>query len=255
MKKNKGITSTRLAATLEPQKAKVEKEEARIIQQVLDALKDFDREKARDVFQLVLEWNTLHKTITSLLSVLIDNGVPVYVVSAWFLEDTLAHVTPRKDEAAVYITGPVVGGVRVLSRICGFELAEQSITYARGDTKACLDALIEINEHGNALHAMAHSHPGSGKSATRQSPTDIRYLTSIQRAGANVIGLIFTRDGHVRFFTVEKPFKVIVLGEGVTQLEENVYKIEKNACKSLPHEKGKDEKASPIKRFFALGNR
>jgi len=51
------------------------------------------------------------------------------------------------------------------------------------------------------------------------------YLGRIQRAGADVIGIIVTRDKFVRFFTVEKPFQVWVQGNGVSQIEENVFRI------------------------------
>jgi hypothetical protein len=53
----------------------------------------------------------------------------------------------------------------------------------------------------------------------------VNYLGKIQRAGADVVGIIVTRDSFVRFFTVEKPFQVLVLGNGVTQVEEYVFQI------------------------------
>jgi len=47
----------------------------------------------------------------------------------------------------------------------------------------------------------------------------------VQRNGADVIGMIFTRDGHIRFFSVEKEFKVFVVGNGIEEVSNDVYKI------------------------------
>ncbi|MGZ5527446.1 MAG: hypothetical protein ACXWJB_02130, partial [Limisphaerales bacterium] len=98
------------------------------------------------------------------------------------------------------------------------------------------EALAEILDKGNRLHVMAHSHPGRGVGATHESSIDVNYLGKIQRAGADVVGIIVTRDGFVRFFTVTKPFQVWIQGSGVTQVDDYVYKIE------LP-KKDRDEKA------------
>jgi hypothetical protein len=102
---------------------------------------------------------------------------------------------------------------------------KKSPVYAKGTAKSCADAEIEILEHGNSLHAMAHSHPGRGPSATCPSGIDINYLGRIQSIGSEAIGVIITRDGFVRFFTVTKPFRVLVTGTGITQLEEYVYQV------------------------------
>jgi hypothetical protein len=72
---------------------------------------------------------------------------------------------------------------------------------------------------------MAHSHPGSGAGATHPSSIDINYLGRIQRAGADVVGIIVTRDGYVRFFTVNRPFHALVQGNGIEQVDEYVYRL------------------------------
>ena len=85
---------------------------------------------------------------------------------------------------------------------------------------------------------MAHSHPGRGAAATHESSIDVNYLGGIQRGGTDVIGIIVTRDGFVRFFSVEKPFQVLVQGSGVTQIEEHVFQIASFTKRLSPrHEK------------------
>jgi hypothetical protein len=40
------------------------------------------------------------------------------------------------------------------------------------------------------------------------------------------VGVIVTRDGYLRLFTVDKPFRVYVQGEGITQVGQHAYKVE-----------------------------
>jgi hypothetical protein len=51
------------------------------------------------------------------------------------------------------------------------------------------------------------------------------YLGSIQRAGSDAIGIIVTRDGCVRFWSVLRRFSVLVQGNGVKRMEEHVYQV------------------------------
>ena len=112
-----------------------------------------------------------------------------------------------------------------MSRICAVEPQRQSPVYAKGKAQSCSDVLIEILERGQRLYAVAHSHPGSGPEATHESSTDVKYLGRIQRAGADAIGVIVTRDGYVRFFSVEKPFEVEIQGKGITHVSEDVVRV------------------------------
>ena len=152
--------------------------------------------------------------------------IPVtYVCEGWFLQDLIHALTSGPDEDIAYVTGVDFGKLRMLSRICRVKLAEKSPVYALGEAGSCADVLIEILEHGNHLHCMAHSHPGCGPLSTCPSSTDLRYLKSVQKAGAEVIGVIVTRDGCARFFSVQQPFRVLVFGQGVTQLDQNVFHV------------------------------
>lgn len=103
--------------------------------------------------------------------------------------------------------------------------SSHGLAYARATARSCTETLADIVEKGNTLHVMAHSHPGLGAAATHESSIDINYLGNIQRAGADVVGIIVTRDGFVRFFTVVKPFEVWVQGNGAIQVEEDVFQI------------------------------
>jgi hypothetical protein len=105
-------------------------------------------------------------------------------------------------------------------------LQEASAVYARTDVCSSSDIETELVNRGLEVHAIGHSHPGRGLSATTPSGIDTNCLGKIQKNGSDAIGFIVTRDGYVRFFTVHKPFRVIVQGNGATRIADDVYKIQ-----------------------------
>lgn len=203
----------------------IKKREEELTQSVLAALKGWERDKARDRFEVSLAWNQLHELVCDWKEALNGNAKLTFIVDSWFLQDLIGYLTPNQDEEITYVTGVSFGRVKILSRICGVTLEKQSVVYARATAKSCTETLAGILQRGNTLSVMAHSHPGSGAAATHESSIDVNYLGRIQRAGADVVGIIVTRDGFVRFFTVAKPFQVWVQGNGVTQIQENVFQI------------------------------
>lgn len=154
--------------------------------------------------------------------------IPTFVVDAWFLRDCIRHHTPLEDEVGSYITGPQLGGVRILSRICPVEPHVQSPVRFIGSARSCASRLIEIIENGNRLHATFHSHPGAGVGATCPSFIDDRYMEKLQRRGAKALGLICTRDGYVRAYSPAMPFMLLVQGTMVDEVEgaDHVFKIQ-----------------------------
>jgi len=225
-KKIRFLNSLRLKVLLSRQLLNVTESEKRVKQKVLSALDGCKRGIAEQYFPILLEWNDLRKATAMAIDRVSNVSLLTYVVDSWFLQDLLDILTPDSNEVPVYITGPEVGGIKILSRICRFTLDHRSVIRAQGNPRACSDALIDINDHGNALHAMAHSHPGAGAEATHESGIDTKYLGNIQKAGADTIGLILTRDGHVRFFSVHREFQVFVRGKGINHVQKNVYKLQ-----------------------------
>ena len=214
-----------LIAELERRKLAIELQEDASIQNLLNALKDHDRSEAKRRFELCLRWNELLELVGQWNQSLTNSSLLTYAVEGWFLSDLIQHLTPGADEEIAHVTGARIGSLRILSRLCPLLAEKKSPVYAKGTGQSCADTEIEILEHGNRLHAMAHSHPGSGASATRPSSTDIDYLGRIQRRGSEAIGVIVTRDGWVRFFSVLKPFRVFVMGSEITQTEEYVLHV------------------------------
>jgi hypothetical protein len=218
------VELTRVTAEVALRKPVIEQRGEKALQSAVAALRSWQPSVAKEWFELSIAWNQLHKFVHDCNDVL-ANARLTYVVDSWFLHDLIAHLTPNQDEEITYVTGISFGRVKILSRICDVTLEKQSVVYARATASSCTETLATILENGNTLHVMAHSHPGRGAAATQESSIDVNYLGNIQRAGADVIGIIVTRDGFVRFFTVEKPFGVWVQGNGVTQVQENVFQI------------------------------
>lgn len=150
-----------------------------------------------------------------------------FLLESFFLREVVQMLTPTPDEDMVFLSGPKLNRLRVVCRRAPqVPLERQSVVFVRTSGADVAQALIPIIEQGAELHICAHSHPGGGPSATFPSGTDIKCLGKLQRAGSPAIGLIVTRDAHVRFFTVHIPFRVIVTGSGVTKLGEHLFQLQ-----------------------------
>ncbi|MBX7255923.1 MAG: hypothetical protein K1Y02_06145 [Candidatus Hydrogenedentes bacterium] len=222
----KQIDQAAFLLAIESAQRMAKQKEQQIRDAITESLSLWQRSRARSYFDLLEEWNQLHEC-THDMARRFDEPAPLtIVVDSWFLHDLVVHLTPGADEQIAYVTGPRIGQVRVLSRICTLDTQRQSPIYALGDAQSCSDALIQILDNGCLLHCMAHCHPGKGERATHPSSIDDQYMNTIQSAGADAIGIIVTRDFFVRFFTSTKQFEVRVLGAGVKQINEAVYKID-----------------------------
>jgi hypothetical protein len=156
----------------------------------------------------------------------VGSGGDTFLLEAWFLREVVELLTPTGDEHLRFLTGPKLGRLRVVCR-CAPEvpLERQNIVAVRASALAVARALIPIIEEGGQAHVFAHSHPGMGPGATGPSGTDITTLGRLQSDGCPAIGLIVTRDGYARFFTVHKPFRVVISGNGVTKLDNQLFHL------------------------------
>jgi hypothetical protein len=203
----------------------IRRQTGKAIRETLFAARNCDRELSQAWLEILLTWNQLQKRSTEATEIHNTSNKLTYVVDSWFLSDLIKHLTPTPDEHISYITGVTIGELRVLSRICSLSLQKQSVVYALAAAQSCTSVLAEIHERGYKCHVMAHSHPGKGLAATRESGIDTKYLRRVQHAGADIIGAIVVRDGFVRFFTVEKPFEIVIQGAGVTEVDDHVFRI------------------------------
>ena len=192
---------------------------------MLEALDKYKYKMAYEYFKLSAKYSKLYElSNNSIINTKKQRNHPVFMLDYWFLQDIIKHLTPGPDEVATYITGNDFDNIKMPYRICDVELLEQSPIYAKATAKSCSDVLIDLFERGYKLQIMAHSHPGRGPEATCPSTTDINYLGKIQDAGSDAVGLIITRDGYVRFFTVRTEYEISIKGKA-QYVEENIFKI------------------------------
>jgi len=159
---------------------------------------------------------------------------PTYLVAASFLRDAFRTLTKTHDEALVYATGPEDGKrLFALTRLVTFELAKSSAAYASPDPASQSDALAQLDADGERLLATIHSHPGSGARATTPSCVDLATQETLERYGYPTIGVVCSRDGYVRFYVVNRPFRVFVSGAGVERVEERLYRLTDTTPRSL----------------------
>ena len=153
------------------------------------------------------------------------NGKPLYVCTSWFLRECMEELTATDDEAMLFATGSEIGNLRAIERKLRLEYAEQSQVFVSADSESNRRALCQLKDNGQRLLAWLHSHPGKGPAATNPSSIDKSHQRNLEHGGYAAIGAIFTRDGHVRFFSHEVEFGVFVFGNNVSKLGKELYKL------------------------------
>lgn len=153
-----------------------------------------------------------------------------FVLESFFLRQLITLLTKDEHEDMYFLTGPKFGPIRIVSRWADkIHFDHQSPVRVSASARSVAVALIPIIEQGAELHIIAHSHPGRGIGATTPSGIDLACLRKLQSAGSVAIGCIVTRDGHVRFFSALTDFYVMVLGAGVAEVSQHVFKISDSA--------------------------
>lgn len=155
-----------------------------------------------------------------------ESSPQTFVLESFFIRELITILTPGANEEMKFLTGPKIGLIRIVCRWgAPARLDSQSPVFVRASARSVADVLIPIIEQGAELHVIAHSHPGAGAWATTPSGTDVECLSRLQMNGSPAIGLIVTRDGYVRFFSIQTKFHVLVLGSGVKEVSNNVFYI------------------------------
>ena len=152
---------------------------------------------------------------------------PVYLVGSRCLWGCFEHLMSRNTEMLHNVSGVKHDGIYTLERLEPLELDESSPVYARSNLLSTKDTLMGMHQYGYLLTGVFHSHPGLGREAVHPSQIDIKNQKKLEDAGYRCISGIFSKDGWVRFFTVNHPFKVVVEGKGVERVEENLFKLHK----------------------------
>lgn len=157
-----------------------------------------------------------------------------YLISASFLKSAYRALTKTRDEDLVYATGPDDGErLCALTRMVTFDLAQRSVAYAAPESTSQLRALLQLDENEERLLATLHSHSGDGPESIKPSSTDLSTQRGLEQNGYPAIGVVFSRDGYARFYSVYRPFRVVVSGAGVKQVDDCLFQITDLKLQSL----------------------
>ena len=143
-------------------------------------------------------------------------------ITYWISSTTLAQAyayltqalptTGEEPEWMLAATGIHVGNIRTLETLVEIKLEMQSIGGASFDMSAFRRVAQHLYAHGQALHAVLHSHPTRGH--PHPSQTDWRLQRILEQGGYPAIQAVFSRDGYVQFYAKERRFTVKVDGKG-----------------------------------------
>jgi len=153
-------------------------------------------------------------------------GPLIYITSSLFLYNCFKYlISMGENEVMHFVTGIKLGHIRTLDYMQKVTMKCQSPVYVETEINSVFKVLGMMDEEfGHYLHAYFHSHPGSFSSP---SGIDVNYQKRLEAGHYNAIGVIFTRDGQIRFFSHKLPFTVEVYGKGVEQIEDTLFQFTK----------------------------
>lgn len=155
--------------------------------------------------------------------------IPVYCVSSMTLHECYRYLVQKKPgtneepEWMLAVTGLRIGPFLTLEHWLEFELAEQSWAQAAADMKAFTQLMLELDEYGQALHALFHSHRLNGP--PRPSGIDMNLQETLEQASYPAIQAVFSQDGYVRFFARARPFEMLVYGQEIQKHGRFLYRL------------------------------
>lgn len=155
--------------------------------------------------------------------------MPTYCITSATLAQAHAYLTRhlpgsnQEPEWMLAVTGLRRGQVRTLEHLIEVQLASQSPGQASFDMQDFTRIAVSLHEHGQALHAIFHSHRFSGPPSP--SGTDDRLQRVLEEGGYPAIQAVFSEDGYVRFFARRREFAVEVYGKGVKKVDRTLYRI------------------------------
>ncbi|KKL77293.1 hypothetical protein LCGC14_2036350 [marine sediment metagenome] len=157
-------------------------------------------------------------------------AVPAYWISSSTLAQAYQLLTrsmpgaDQEPEWMLAVTGLKRDHMRTLEHLMEIQMDTQSAAQASFDMDAFTRMAIKLHKHGQALHAVFHSHRFAGP--PNPSATDWRLQERLEEGGYPCIQAVFSEDAQVRFFA-RKPFQVEVYGKGVESIDQHnhLYRI------------------------------
>ncbi len=180
-------------------------------------------ERTKAEYDLLLLFGKINRLIAEFL-LETENEKIAYRMTSLFLHKNFNLLNKNEKESVHFVTGPEFGNTKYLSDRVSFRLAHQEIDFAKGYTDAVRKVLLGMQEHDYKLWSYFHIHPGSGTNSISPSVVDLRLDELLIRGGYKVVGVIFSRDGFIRFFS-SRPFKIEIYGKGVEKINDELFRL------------------------------
>jgi proteasome lid subunit RPN8/RPN11 len=192
----------------------------------LKALDELDRQRCDDQYEHLWIYRSLERELEGMGERKALPSLPTYSIGSLFLSQCKALLTRDDKEYIFYVTGTETNRSIYLTTVITFECSKRSATGVHGDPESVLKAVLQMEQAGHRLYGWFHSHPGS-RDGCAPSNTDIGMQKRLESLKYPAIGGIFTRDGYLRFFSVEHKFNIHIYGKGIenVQPETFLYKI------------------------------
>ena len=149
-----------------------------------------------------------------------------FILSPSHLLEAFKMATAGEPEQLHYSFGYHLGDCHISTRLIALKLDSSHMTYAKANLDHSTQVLHEAEQRfGEMLTIYWHAHPGSTSGSNKPSGIDMRTQSRLEKGGYSVIGGIFSRSGHVRFFSDQLEFEVSIVGKGVRKIGENQFQL------------------------------
>lgn len=136
----------------------------------------------------------------------------------------------EESEAVALVSGTRIGAIRTWDRLIETPVSFSSKVGAAVDAHALSACLRRLDQFGYALCGVIHLHLHHGP--PRPSSTDVALSKKLESGGYPVIQAVFSESGHVRFFSDQREFEVMLYGNGVEKLDHRLFRVATPAART-----------------------
>ncbi len=162
-----------------------------------------------------------------------NHRLPTFVISSELIYDAFHRLSKIRTESILYASGSRFDELVTIERLIPLHLDASELGYASANFDNSTQVLIRLEEFGSVLSAYFHMHPGKGANSNMPSGIDMANQERLERGGFLTIGGIFSRDGHLRFFSDKLQYGIQVIGKDVEHVGQNTYKLTKDQNLSM----------------------
>ena len=152
-------------------------------------------------------------------------------VTTSLLETARGDSNGGEAESVALISGTKLGAIRTWDRLVRTPVSYRSKVGAVIDSSGLGKDLRRLDAYGHALYGVSHLHLHHGP--PRPSSTDIALSDKLEKGGYPAIQAVFSQSGHIRFFSSNREFEVMIYGNGIEKLDHRLFRLA-SAANSTP---------------------